>query len=110
MIDSRKLDEIMEDLGFAESLSGTELIRQGVAMVEAQRNIYMTKELYPALAKATGRTPAQVERNMRHAITNAVECCDWAETRMAWQQFIGGQNPTVSEVLARLARRCRVED
>lgn len=103
MIDSKKLDGMMESLGFAERLSGTDLIRQGVAMVEAQRSISMTKALYPALAKATGTDYKRVERNMRHAIQNAAQ-------RGEWRAFIGDQKPTVSEVLARLARRCSVEN
>lgn len=103
MIDNKKLDEMMGRLNFAESLAGTDLIRAGVAMVEAQRDISMTKELYPALAKATGTDYKRVERNMRHAIQNAAQRGDWGA-------FIGDRKPTVSEVLARLARRCSVAD
>lgn len=110
MIDGRKLDELMESLSFGEALAGTDLIRRAVTIMDAKPGLFITKELYPALAKATGRSPQQVERNMRHAISNAVGCCDWLETQQAWQQFIGGQNPSVSEVVARLARRCRIEN
>ena len=109
MIDSRKLDDMMDELSFAESMSGTPLIRAAVAMVAAKRDIYMTKELYPALAKANGITSAAAERRMRNAISNAVDCCDRIETSFAWQRFIGGQAPTVSEVVTRLARRCSIE-
>ena len=109
MIDRRKLDDTMDELSFAESLSGTPLIRAAVAMVDAQRDIAMTKELYPGLAKAHGITAAAVERRMRNAIVNAVECCDHVETSLAWRRFIGGQSPTVGEVVTRLARRCSFE-
>ena len=108
MVDERRLDDMMERLSFAESLAGTDLLRRAVVLMEANRGMSITKELYPALAKATGRTATQVERNMRHAISNAVRCCDWVETRVEWQSFIGGQTPTVSEVVARLARRCSI--
>ena len=111
MIDTKRLDSLMDDLSFPEALAGTELIRQAVAMVEADRAMSTTKELYPALAKAAGMTADRVERNIRCAIRNAVECCDdWPETRIAWQGFVRGQAPTNREVIARLARRCRCED
>lgn len=110
MIDSRKLDNLMDELSFPEGLSGTEMIRRAVERIDAERGISMTKELYPALAKAAGINAGQVERNIRSAISNAIDCCDWAETQLAWQGFMRGQAPTNREVLCRLARRCRVED
>lgn len=111
MIDTKKLDNELAELSFAESLAGTEMIRQAVIMAEAQRGISMTKELYPAIAKAAGSTSQRVERNIRAAIANAIDCCDgWPETRYAWQRFTRGQDPTNGEVIARLVRRCRVED
>lgn len=99
MINEQKLRKTMDNLGFAERHAGTAAIRAAVTMCDAQRDIAMTKELYPALAKATGaETAGRIERNMRHAIASARSSC---EDR--WLDWMGFAAPTNCEVIRRLA-------
>ena len=103
MMNNGILRSTMHDLGFAESLRGTHLIRRAVELHAVNPDMSTTKELYPAIAKAAGVSKNQVERNIRTAIADAVDCCEHLETRLAWQRFMGGQTPTNREVIARLA-------
>lgn len=102
-----KLEKIMGDLGHPEHLRGTDLLRRGVDMYRP--GMRMTKELYPALAKATGTNPSAVERSMRHSISVA-----WARgDTEAQQRFFGYRvdplrgMPTVGEYVATMARLVR---
>lgn len=97
----KKCNELMDGLGFKESYRGTDYFRTGVAMVCAKRNISMTKELYPALARAADTSPAAVERSMRFALEAATESPMWDHN---WRSLGGWDHPTNNEVLRRLAR------
>jgi two-component system response regulator (stage 0 sporulation protein A) len=108
MINSQKLENAMLELGHPENLSGTGYLREGVELYNAGLT-RMTKELYPAIAKAANTTPARVERAMRHSISAA-----WARScRESQQRFFGNSinpetgTPTVGEYVARMARICR---
>lgn len=107
MINEEKLDRVLLDLGHDDFNRGTAYIRNAARIYEPGMGI--TKELYPALAKAAGTTPSRVERCMRHSIEKA-----WLrgtdEARLAW--FGGSVNPqtgrpTTGEYVARLAKLCR---
>lgn len=107
MINEQKLDEVMLELGHTENIKGTEYIRIGCALYE--RDMAMTKELYPAIAKAANTTPSRVERAMRHSITSA-----WNRGSIDAQRKYFGYTvrpdrgaPTVGEYVARVARICR---
>lgn len=100
MINEQKLRKTMDNLGFAERHAGTAALRQAVVMAEAQRDVALTKELYPAIA-ASGGNWGRVERNMRHAIRCANERC-----RDRWREWMGPAIPTNGEVIRRLAYGC----
>lgn len=69
---TRFLTEELEKRGYNEAWSGTQSIRQAIDYcLTAERTPAMTKELYPALAKAAGKSPAAVERSMRYAVSRA---------------------------------------
>lgn len=107
MINAEKLDNLLLELGHDDYNLGTGYIREGVKRFEAgQRR--MTKEVYPAIAKAHGTTPAAVERMMRHSIEKA-----WTRSSYHVQLRYFGQSvdpdrgkPTVGEYLARLGMIC----
>lgn len=106
MINEEKLDNVLLELGHDDYNSGTAQIRAAVRMYEGQR---LTKELYPALAKACGSTASRIERNMRHSIEKA-----WSRgSEEAQTKYFGfsvdpdSGKPTVGEYVARLARICR---
>lgn len=107
MINAQKLDRIMIDLGHRENILGTGYIREGVELYN-RGFTRMTKEVYPALAKAANSTPSRVERAMRHSITSA-----WGRGDIELQSRLFGFTidpargaPTVGEYLARVARVC----
>lgn len=108
MINEEKLDNVLLELGHDDFNRGTAYIREGVKHYEAGRRM-MTKELYPAIAKAHESTPSRVERIMRHSIEKA-----WSRNPLDVQmRYFGGSvdpdrgKPTVGEYIARLARVCR---
>ena len=107
MISEQKLDNLLLELGHDDFNRGTSYIREGVKHFDAGKRM-MTKELYPAIAKAHGTTPARVERMMRHSIEKA-----WGRNSFDVQLRYFGQSvdpnrgkPTVGEYLARVARLC----
>ena len=108
MIDEQKMDEVLLELGHDDFNRGTSYIREGVKHYDAGLRL-MTKELYPAIAKAHQSTPTRVERIMRHSIEKA-----WSRNPLEVQlRYFGGSvdpdrgKPTVGEYVARLARVCR---
>lgn len=107
-IDEQKMDEILLELGHDDFNQGTKQLRAAVRLYEGQP---LTKELYPAIAKLYGSTPARIERNMRHSIEKA-----WARgSTEAQYKYFGNSidprsgKPTVGEYVARMARLCRGE-
>lgn len=107
MIDEKKMDEVMLELGHPENLLGTGYIRQAVLLYEAGVQ-QITGELYPALAEAFNATPQQIERNIRHSIETA-----WMrgsiEAQLRWFGYSVNPatgRPTVGEYIARMARIC----
>lgn len=107
MINERKLDEILLELGHDDFNRGTAYIREAARYY--QPGMAMTKELYPALAKAHDTSPARVERCMRHSIEKA-----WGRNDFHVQQRYFGWSvdpergkPTVGEYVARLSKICR---
>ena len=106
MINKEKMDAIMLELGHPDSLAGTEQLRIGISLYRP--GVSMTKELYPAIAKAAGSTTQRVERSMRHSI-----CTAWQRGSFDAQLRYFGCSvdpergvPTVGEYLARMARIC----
>lgn len=106
-INEQKMDEIMLELGHTENVKGTAYLRIGAALYE--REVSMTKELYPGIAKAVNSTPSGVERAMRHSITSAWErgSLDAQRKYFGYTVHPDKGTPTVGEYLARIARLCR---
>jgi two-component system response regulator (stage 0 sporulation protein A) len=102
-----KIDQYMKELGHPENLSGTDYLRSAVRAYE--QGMSLTKELYPAIAKAAGSTPARVERAMRHSIETAWVRGDLDAQRRYFGCTIDPQRgkPTVGEYVATMARICR---
>lgn len=107
MICKSKLQRAMDGLGYRESSIGTEYIRAAVGMVDAERTVMMCKDVYPAIARAAGTTPARVERCIRSATDAASRSPMWDKE---WREMGGWGHPTNNELIRRLARECRVED
>lgn len=109
MIDTKKLDEAMLELGFPENQLGTEYVRLGAALYD--RSMSMMADLYPAIAKAAETTASRVERAMRHSIETAWNRGDWESQRKYFGSTVSPQKgkPTNGEFFAMMARRCRAD-
>jgi two-component system response regulator (stage 0 sporulation protein A) len=108
-MNEKKLNETMLQLGHDDRTSGTAALRAAVRMYEGQP---LTKELYPAIARATGSTAARIERNIRTAIDKA-----WLRADPVVQRQIFGRSydlrrgkPTSGEYIARLAALIREDE
>ena len=106
-VDMVELDDFLLDLGFSESVRGTEYVREAVARYAAGERS-LSKEIYPAIGAACGSNAANVERCMRFAIDRA-----WSRGGVDVQERLFGFSvdpdrgcPTNSEFVARLARVC----
>lgn len=106
-IDEKLLDQKMLWLGFRENMTGTQLLRSAVEVYEP--GMALTKDIYPALAKAYGMRPEAIERSMRSAIDKAMDSAhpDTYKECFGWMM---GRKPMVSEFIARMARVCAYED
>lgn len=108
MLNEKKLEMAMDDLGFAETGNGAELLREGTRLYCSGVK-HLTGELYPALARVHDTSPAAVERSMRYAIEKA-----WMrgsiDRQLKWFGYTIDPErgkPTVREFVARMARICR---
>lgn len=76
--DKRYLDGLLKKLGVSQHIQGYRCIEEGVKLLIQQpaMGCALTKQLYPAIAKACGMRPYAVERAIRYAIETAWEKCD----------------------------------
>lgn len=107
MINVEKVDEMLLELGYPEHLTGTEALRTALLMYRPGMSI--TKELYPAIARAIDSTPARVERAIRHATENAWDRQGYGTSLKYFGNTISPEKgrPTNIELIARLERICR---
>lgn len=111
MVNESKLNKMMLQLGFTENHLGTELLREAVRIYEPGNS--MTKEIYPALARAAHCNTSAIERRIRTAIESA-----WDRAGMTDEAYeivgngcrITSGKPTNSELISLLARRAKSED
>ena len=94
-------------------IKGYQYIREGIIMAFYDRNMlhYITKFLYPAIAKKYKTTSSSVERTIRHAIEVA-----WRRGNMETLEEVFGNTicagkgkPTNSEFMALLTDKLRLE-
>lgn len=103
---SQKVIRQMDSMGYAESTTGTRLLREAVQIVADNSRAMFCKDVYPALAKKYGMAPAAVERAMRTATQKAMRSPSW---EWEWGKLGGFNTPTNSEVVWRLVRECGEE-
>ena len=104
---------ILLEIGIPAHIKGYQYIREGIIMSFYDRNMlhYITKFLYPTIAKKYKTTASSVERTIRHAIEIA-----WSRGDMEILEEIFGNTvsagkgkPTNSEFMALLTDRLRLE-
>lgn len=108
-----EITNIIHEIGVPAHIKGYHYLRDAIIMVVEDIELLgaVTKELYPAIARANKTTPSRVERAIRHAIEVA-----WNRGRMETINSLFGYTvqmdkgkPTNSEFIAIIADKLRIE-
>ena len=107
-----KVTEYIHELGVPAHIKGYHYLRTAIIMVVKDMDLlnYITKELYPEIAKAYQTTSSRVERAIRHSIEVA-----WTRGKPQTMNEVFGYTintgkgkPTNSEFIAMVADRIRL--
>lgn len=105
--------KIIRELGIPAHIKGYQYIREGIVMSVKEPEIlnYITKYLYPAIAKKYHTTTSSVERAIRHAIEVAWNRgkLDVMDDLFGYSVNSGNGKPTNSEFIALIADKFRLE-
>ncbi len=105
--------EIIREIGIPAHIKGYQYIREGIIMSIKDMNMlnYITKLLYPSIAKKYKTTSSSVERAIRHAIEVAWGRgkIDVIENMFGYTVSAGKGKPTNSEFIALIADKLRIE-
>ncbi len=108
-----RVTNILHEIGVPAHIRGYHYMREAIIMSVNNMEIlnYITKELYPSIAKKCNTTPSRVERAIRHAIEVA-----WSRGKVDAIDSLFGYTisnnkgkPTNSEFIALIADRLRLE-
>jgi len=108
-----KVTNILHEVGVPAHIRGYHYMREAIVMAVDNLDVlnYITKELYPTIAKRCQTTPSRVERAIRHAIEVA-----WSRGKIDAIDSLFGYTvsthkgkPTNSEFIALIADRLRLE-
>lgn len=109
----RTVTKFIHELGVPAHIKGYQYIRSAIMMVVEDMDMlnYITKQLYPEIAKKYGTTASRVERAIRHSIEVA-----WSRGKAETMDKIFGYTvhtekgkPTNSEFIAMVADHTRLE-
>lgn len=107
-----EVTQVMLAVGIPANIKGYQYIREGIllSMEDMEMVNYITKMLYPSIAKRYKTTSSRVERSIRHAIDVA-----WERGRMENMGKLFGypvdfqmEKPTNSEFIALVADMLRL--
>ena len=105
--------KIIRDLGIPAHIKGYQYIREGIIMAIEDVNMmnYITKLLYPTIAKKYKTTSSSVERAIRHAIEVAWNRgkVELLEEMFGYTISAGKGKPTNSEFIALIADKMRLD-
>ncbi len=108
-----RVTQILHEIGVPAHIRGYHYMRESIilAIDDIDMLNYITKELYPCIAKKYNTTPSRVERAIRHAIEVA-----WSRGVLDSKNNLFGYTinanrgkPTNSEFIALIADRLRLE-
>lgn len=108
-----KVTNILHEIGVPAHIRGYHYMREAIIMSVNDMDVlnYITKELYPSIAKKCNTTPSRVERAIRHAIEVA-----WSRGKIDAIDALFGYTidnhkgkPTNSEFIALIADMLRLE-
>ncbi len=106
------ITDLLHNLGIPSHIRGYQYIKEGIQIVYRNTNMisYITKDVYPEIAKKFQTTPTRVERAIRHAIE-----ISWSRGDINLMEDIFGNSlnvnrdkPTNAEYLTTLAERLKV--
>ena len=104
---------IIREIGIPAHIKGYQYMREGIIMAINDMNMlnYITKLLYPTIAKKYKTTSSSVERAIRHAIEVAWNRgkIDVLEEMFGYTISAGKGKPTNSEFIALIADKLRLE-
>lgn len=107
------ITNILLEIGIPAHIKGYQYIREGIMMAFYDRNMlhYITKFLYPSIAKKYHTTSSSVERTIRHAIEVAWHRGDLNTLEEVFGNTVsaGKGKPTNSEFMALLTDKIRLE-
>lgn len=108
-----QVTDIIREVGIPAHIKGYQYIREGIIMAVNDMNMlnYITKLLYPTIAKKYKTTSSSVERAIRHAIEVAWSRgkIDVLEDLFGYTISAGKGKPTNSEFIALIADKLRLE-
>ena len=108
-----EVTKIIRELGIPAHIKGYQYIREGIIMSVKDMNMlnYITKLLYPSIAKKYRTTSSSVERAIRHAIEVAFSRgrIEILEDMFGYTVNAGKGKPTNSEFIALIADKLRLE-
>ena len=109
----QKVTDMILEIGIPAHIKGYQYIREGIMIAVNDENMlnYITKLLYPTIAKKYKTTSSSVERAIRHAIDVAFHRgkMEMLENMFGYAMHCGKGKPTNSEFIALLADRIRLE-
>ena len=107
------ITNIIREIGIPAHIKGYQYIREAIMMTVNDMNLlnYITKLLYPTIAKKYKTTSSSVERAIRHAIEVAWNRgrIDVLEDLFGYTVSAGKGKPTNSEFIALIADKLRLE-
>ena len=108
-----KATNILHEIGVPAHIRGYHYMREAIIMSVNDMDVlnYITKELYPSIAKKCNTTPSRVERAIRHAIEVAWDRGDVDTLQEYFGFTVSGAKgkPTNSEFISMVADRLRLE-
>ena len=109
----QQITYIIRELGIPAHIKGYHYVRESIIMAVIDTSIlnYITKMLYPAIAKKYKTTSSSVERAIRHAIEVAFSRgqAEYLEDVFGYMVKDGKRKPTNSEFIAQIADKMRLE-
>jgi len=108
-----QITNILHNLGIPAHIKGFTYLRSAIGMTVSDPDMinYVTKSLYPGVAKQFATTTSRVERAIRHAIEVAWDRGDLETLNRYFGYTISRQRgkPTNSEFIAMIADKLRLE-
>ena len=108
-----RITNILHEIGVPAHIRGYHYMREAIMMAVGDLDVlnYITKELYPSIAKKCNTTPSRVERAIRHAIEVAWSRgqIDAIDSMFGYTVSNTKGKPTNSEFIALIADRLRLE-